>query len=177
MNKNYHMYKNELIVELGNVLKELRTSSGMTQSELAKKVGMSRNTISNIEVGLHSITISRADKILTVLGYDTASDILMNRIYERYPALVGDRDMPLNDIASFISLASESAGVTQKSRAEKMLISRQLLYYIRRGKNNLKLTTVNCLFETIELEDATTILCKHLLAQKAQRKLVSRCAI
>lgn len=43
--------KNESFLILKNRLKETRKKLGLSQSELAKIVGVSRNTISSIEVG------------------------------------------------------------------------------------------------------------------------------
>lgn len=38
-------------VELGNRIKVFRAEHGLTQSELAERIGVSRKTISTIEVG------------------------------------------------------------------------------------------------------------------------------
>ena len=43
--------KNESFLILKNRLKEVRKKLGLSQHELAKMVGVSRNTISSIEVG------------------------------------------------------------------------------------------------------------------------------
>lgn len=45
---------------LKNNLKQARTEKGMSQSELAKTVGVSRNTISSIETGQFSPTAKLA---------------------------------------------------------------------------------------------------------------------
>ena len=50
---------NEKLV-LKNNLKEARTEKGISQSELAKMVGVSRNTISSIETGQFSPTAKLA---------------------------------------------------------------------------------------------------------------------
>ncbi len=49
---------NELI--LHNRLKEARTEKGMSQSDLAQTVGVSRNTISSIETGQFNPTAKLA---------------------------------------------------------------------------------------------------------------------
>ena len=58
---------NESIV-LKNRLKEFRALNKMSQSELAKKVGVSRNTISSIETGQYSPTAKLAFVICKTLG-------------------------------------------------------------------------------------------------------------
>jgi putative transcriptional regulator len=45
---------------LKNRLKEVRTAKGISQAELAKMVGVSRNTISSIETGQFSPTAKLA---------------------------------------------------------------------------------------------------------------------
>ena len=50
--------KNELILK--NYLKEIRMRQGFSQSQLAKVVGVSRNTISSIETGQFNPTAKLA---------------------------------------------------------------------------------------------------------------------
>ena len=50
---------NEALV-LKNNLKEVRTQKGMSQADLARLVGVSRNTISSIETGQFSPTAKLA---------------------------------------------------------------------------------------------------------------------
>lgn len=47
-------------LELKNRLKEVRTEKGLSQAQLAKLVGVSRNTISSIETGQFSPTAKLA---------------------------------------------------------------------------------------------------------------------
>ena len=54
-------------LKLMNKLKEFRQERGMTQSELAKMVGTSRNTISSIETGQFCPTAYLAAVLCTAL--------------------------------------------------------------------------------------------------------------
>ena len=57
--------------KLGKLIKERRKERGWTQKEFAKKVGLSRQVISNLENGkLGSIRFVKIEHILRVLGYD-----------------------------------------------------------------------------------------------------------
>ncbi len=51
---------NEDKLELKNNLKEYRTQSGLSQTQLAEMVGVSRNTISSIETGQFNPTAKLA---------------------------------------------------------------------------------------------------------------------
>ena len=56
---------------LGKLIRESRERRGLTQEDLAKKVGLSRQVISNLENGkLGSIRFVKMERILRVLGYD-----------------------------------------------------------------------------------------------------------
>ena len=59
-------FKQELVLK--NKLKEFRNMNKMSQSELARKVGVSRNTISSIETGQYCPTAKLAYVICTALG-------------------------------------------------------------------------------------------------------------
>lgn len=51
-------------------LQETRIRAGMTQEQLAEVVGVVRQTISNIECGLTLPSITNAQSIAQVLGFD-----------------------------------------------------------------------------------------------------------
>lgn len=53
---------------LGNCLKEVRTAAGLTQAELADRVGVSRETINTGENGVFTPSTLLALKIAAVLG-------------------------------------------------------------------------------------------------------------
>ena len=49
---------------------KLRNESNISQSELAKRVGIARSTIARMERNLHSISLSTFTKLLDALGYE-----------------------------------------------------------------------------------------------------------
>src|SRR5215213_4163583 len=56
-------------------LKRARADAGLTISELAKRAGVSRDTISNAERGQHSLQASTLNKVARALG-KTPSELL-----------------------------------------------------------------------------------------------------
>lgn len=56
--------------ELGQVLKHARTTAGMSQSELADWLAVSRFYVSSLESGEATERLGRIFKALALLGYD-----------------------------------------------------------------------------------------------------------
>ena len=48
---------------------KLRNESNISQSELARRVGIARSTIARMERNLHSISLGTFTKLLEVMGY------------------------------------------------------------------------------------------------------------
>lgn len=68
--------------ELKNDLKKFRVACGLSQTELANKVGTSQNTISAIETGTYkSTSLLLALKISHVLGYKVEDIFYLSQIY------------------------------------------------------------------------------------------------
>lgn len=53
---------------LGNHLKSLRSQAGLTQAELAEKVGVSRKTINTVENGVFTPSATLALQLARALG-------------------------------------------------------------------------------------------------------------
>ena len=72
-------------MNFGRAVRIMRTARGMTQAELAERVGSSQRIISFIETGLVRATDETAVKIQKVLDFSPASD-------EALKVLVKDAD-------------------------------------------------------------------------------------
>ena len=60
-----------ILSELGKKVRELRKERKITQEDLSKTVGISRNTLSKLENGyIANISIVTLDKVLNELGYE-----------------------------------------------------------------------------------------------------------
>lgn len=55
---------------LGQIIKALRKMRGMTQAELAVRVGLERTSITNIERGNQALTTLTINAIAAALGYE-----------------------------------------------------------------------------------------------------------
>lgn len=60
-------------------LKEKRLESGMTQNDLAEKIGLKRSSYTSIELGNRNLKIETAIKIKQALGYFD-DDLFLNDV-------------------------------------------------------------------------------------------------
>ena len=67
-NMNIEMISDEEFSLICKYIK-LRNKSNISQSELARRVGIARSTIARMERNLHSISLSTFTKLLDALGY------------------------------------------------------------------------------------------------------------
>ncbi|WP_331351771.1 helix-turn-helix transcriptional regulator [Cellvibrio sp. UBA7671] len=59
--------------QFGKRLQQVRSSRGLTQEELAEKVGLTIESISNIERGIHGPSFDNLEKITTALNVPAKS--------------------------------------------------------------------------------------------------------
>jgi immF control region 10 kDa protein len=70
-------------MNIGDKIKAKRREGGLTQSELADKVGISRNYISDLENGRYIPSVKTLSKIASVLGIDLNFLIEMSEIQNK----------------------------------------------------------------------------------------------
>lgn len=59
--------------QFGKRLQQVRGTSGLTQEELAEKVGLTIESISNMERGIHGPSFDNLEKIVTALNVPAKS--------------------------------------------------------------------------------------------------------
>jgi len=65
-----HGYEKEMLQEFAGTIKKLRTEKGLTQKQVAVKVGTKQQVISKLENGVDDIKLSTFFKIANVLHMD-----------------------------------------------------------------------------------------------------------
>ena len=108
---------------IGNTIAELRKSTGMTQREFSKTVGVSESSIAHYEQG---ITVPSADMLLKYANYfDVNIDYLFGRC--RCKVKYSDLNSVLADHMLFLSY-----------RASKRIIYMKQLYCLKMKKINIE---------------------------------------
>lgn len=87
--------------KIGKKLKELRISRGLKQSQVSDKVGLSRATISNVEVGNRGLSIESLQKFcelyqvdISYFGIETKSYNEAVDLTERLKLIFESNDVP-----------------------------------------------------------------------------------
>lgn len=57
-------------VQVGKKIRELRQAHDMTQQELGQQMGISRQSISELEQGKTGLTFDRVERVLDTFGYE-----------------------------------------------------------------------------------------------------------
>ncbi len=108
---------------LSDTLRDLRTAADMLQNDLAKQIGVSRSTISNLENG-------REPDLDTLKHYcrifNVSSDYLLGLSYEPRPAAT--------DISSKLSFLQSVSGKDSLQSSDLVDLIQAMTRYIRTGR-------------------------------------------
>jgi len=70
-NKRYTVFMTEDVKKLGENIKRIRTKKNITQVEIAKKLGVNRSFVSNLENAKTNPTLSTITNLAQALGVST----------------------------------------------------------------------------------------------------------
>lgn len=85
------------IVESGKRIKEMRKNKGMTQEELAERLGMSREAIARIETGKNGTSVDGIISIAQVFDVSTDTVLGLEKNIELDREIATKFDMILDD--------------------------------------------------------------------------------
>ncbi|GLQ48388.1 hypothetical protein GCM10007862_34390 [Dyella lipolytica] len=96
---------------LGSKLREGREAAGLTQDQLAKAVGLSRTSVTNIERGRQRLMLDQFESLCSAVG-KTSSEVLSSTASLNYrnaqPAKHDLRSMP--EVARFVNEVKKGSG-------------------------------------------------------------------
>ena len=71
-NKGCYRMKRLSLKKLAEAVTSYRRAGGITQAEFAKKAGINRSVLSNIENGVHTPTVNQLETLAGILGCEPA---------------------------------------------------------------------------------------------------------
>lgn len=83
---------------IGGKLKDARKAKGLSQADLAEKVGGVPETLSNIERGIYSASLDKLIKITNVLGISLAEVMPPTKIESEKDAVLAELIMAAQDL-------------------------------------------------------------------------------
>ena len=112
------MKKSTANIKLGKIVKKLRKERRLSQDELAEKIGMSTDTISNIERAVASTTIETLEKIAD------AFDVKICELFQFHEVTAADKAKAVLLDEIFDILKEQSADILQFALAQiKLLVA------------------------------------------------------
>ena len=130
----------ELLIYIGNKIKDYRKKQGLTQKELGKKVGVGHTTVSAYEKGTISLNMNMLFAISAAL--DIRVDDLFPERNSNQAYLEKTKGMITKDLNSeemlFLQKLIEKTSLMNKEERSKFLDSIQFTvdYYDKMNKNN-----------------------------------------
>lgn len=104
----------EVRVEPGTLIRSRRLAHGLTQAQLARRVGTTQSAISRLESGREMPTIARLEQLLVALGERLVVEVSALDPGRPWPDVVADRAKPmgqrLEEGFALSAFASELAG-------------------------------------------------------------------
>ena len=110
--------------ELGRRLRELRISSGMTQSEVGRQVGLSRSTVTQIESGNRDVTADEVVRFSTIFQH--SPEALLSGLGPGSDVSVREMDGMLDDIVRALPEQGFDADGLRSSLERLIELSRHL---------------------------------------------------
>lgn len=119
---------------IGDTLKLLRKRAGASQSEIATKMGVSRERVKNLEAANNAV-LSVLKDYLEACGSELSFGVF--DIQGKYRTT-----LPLESLKESLVKLRKESGITQAKLAETMKLSRSRVEQIENGTENIKLDTL-----------------------------------
>ena len=103
----YMREKKEINIEIGERVKRAREHAGLPQEQLAERIDVSSQYISDLERGVVGISISTLKRLCLTMGissdrilFDSEADSSLNAVMEKCRSLSSEQTMLLSEIIS-----------------------------------------------------------------------------
>ena len=133
----------QLIIEFGRRLRVARKRAGLSQAEVATRLGIGQSYVSRVERGAQNISLLAGVKFAQVLGYEFSTDFSPPKPRARDGIPFGRH----------LREAREQAGLSQAEVARRLGMTQSYVSRVERGGQNITLSAceafaraVGCIF-------------------------------
>ena len=138
----------QLIIEFGRRLREARRRAGLSQAEVATRLGIRQGYVSRVELGTENITLSACVRFAQAVGCLFSPEFT--------PPEPRDSDGGIAEFGRHLREAREQAGLSQAEVARRLGMTQSYVSRVERGDQNITLSAceafaraVGCLFSTV----------------------------
>lgn len=133
------------MIEFGRRLREARTQAGLSQAEVATRLGIRQSYVSRVERGAQNISVLACVRFAQAMGY-----IFLTEFAPK------PRDHDGIAFGRRLREAREQAGLSQADVAARLGITQSYVSRVERGDQNITLSAceafaraVGCIFSTV----------------------------
>ena len=138
----------QLILEFGRRLREARRRAGLSQAEVAARLGIRQGYVSRVELGTENITLSACVRFAQAVGCLFSPEFM--------PPTPRDSDGGIAEFARRLREARRRAGLSQAELAARLGMTQGYVSRVERGAQNISLSAceafadaVGCTFSAV----------------------------
>ena len=138
----------QLIIEFGRRLREARKRAGLSQAEVATRLGIGQTYVSRVERGTENITLSACVRFAQAVGCIFSTEFT--------PPKPRDSDGGIAEFARRLREERIRAGLSQTALAARLGMTQSYVSRVERGDQNITLSAceafaqaVGCIFSTV----------------------------
>lgn len=138
----------QLIIEFGRRLREARRRAGLSQAEVAARLGIRQSYVSRVELGTENITLSACVRFAQAIGCLFSTEFT--------PPQPRTSDSSFAEFGRRLREARQRAGISQVALAARLGMTQGYVSRVERGAQNISLSAcetfaaaVGCVFTAV----------------------------
>ena len=131
----------QLIIEFGRRLREARRRAGLSQAEVAKRLGIGQAYVSRVELGGENITLAACVRFAQAVGCLFSPEFL--------PPTPRDSPSGFTEFGRHLREARRQAGLSQAALAARLGMTQGYVSRVERGTQNISLAACEAFADAV----------------------------
>jgi transcriptional regulator with XRE-family HTH domain len=132
----------QLIIEFGRRLREARRRAGLSQAEVAARLGIGQRYVSRVELGTENITLSACVRFARAVGCLFSPEFMP-------PRTPRDSDGGIAEFARRLREARRRAGLSQAALGARLGMTQAYVSRVERGAQNISLSACEAFADAV----------------------------